>query len=72
MIIKSLSVNITLVRNIKKDIETTLDRLGYDLGICPHDVSKGIRNLHKAGCMQIEKSCNAGYSRNIYIIDGMD
>lgn len=69
---KEFLIFITLVRNIKKDIETTLDRLGYDLGICPHDVAKGIRNLHKAECMQIEKSCNAGYGRNIYIIDGMD
>ena len=69
---KEFLIFITLVRNIKRDIETTFDRLGYDLGICSHDVGKGIRNLHKAKCMQIEKSCNAGYGRNIYIIDGMD
>lgn len=69
---KDFLIFITLVRNIKRDIETTLDRLGYDLGSCPHDVAKGIKSLHKAECMQVEKSCNAGYGRNIYIIEGMD
>lgn len=66
---KDFLIFITLVRNIKKDLDTTMDRLGYDLDIDAHNVSNGIRNLCKAECMEVKKSCNGGYGRNIYIID---